>query len=226
MDPHRAQQAARLLDRRAGEGQALFVEAAALRPRLLVVPERGGKQKEQLDVHRPSLARLPSIAKKAPVHPRFIFRRRNERSRATESACILLQMWHATSVAGEQHDDRFSSQARTRDFRIAVQRRRGDGGRGARGDEGPALLFGGPHLARPARGRAASSSTAPPTRPMSIRACAQPAKVRESALKSMVRTFFDGSAANAATALLGPDQEPVRGRSGSLAEGDPRSRGA
>jgi predicted transcriptional regulator len=31
----------------------------------------------------------------------------------------------------------------------------------------------------------------------------QPSKVRESALKSMVRTFFDGSAANAATALLG-----------------------
>jgi predicted transcriptional regulator len=31
----------------------------------------------------------------------------------------------------------------------------------------------------------------------------QPAKVRESALKSMVRTFFDGSAASAATALLG-----------------------
>ena len=31
----------------------------------------------------------------------------------------------------------------------------------------------------------------------------QAAKVRESALKQMVRTFFDGSAANAATALLG-----------------------
>ena len=31
----------------------------------------------------------------------------------------------------------------------------------------------------------------------------QPAKVRESALRSMVRTFFDGSAASAATALLG-----------------------
>jgi len=31
----------------------------------------------------------------------------------------------------------------------------------------------------------------------------QPAKVRESALKQLVRTFFDGSAANAATALLG-----------------------
>lgn len=31
----------------------------------------------------------------------------------------------------------------------------------------------------------------------------QASKVRESALKSMVRTFFDGSAANAATALLG-----------------------
>lgn len=31
----------------------------------------------------------------------------------------------------------------------------------------------------------------------------QPAKVRESALNSMVRTFFDGSAASAATALLG-----------------------
>ena len=35
------------------------------------------------------------------------------------------------------------------------------------------------------------------------RSVPQPAKVRESALKSMVRTFFDGSAASAATALLG-----------------------
>lgn len=34
----------------------------------------------------------------------------------------------------------------------------------------------------------------------------QPAKVRESALRQMVRTFFDGSAANAATALLGLSQ--------------------
>jgi BlaI family transcriptional regulator, penicillinase repressor len=31
----------------------------------------------------------------------------------------------------------------------------------------------------------------------------QPAKVRESALQSLVKTFFDGSAASAATALLG-----------------------
>lgn len=31
----------------------------------------------------------------------------------------------------------------------------------------------------------------------------RPAKVRESAMKQMVRTFFDGSAADAATALLG-----------------------
>jgi predicted transcriptional regulator len=31
----------------------------------------------------------------------------------------------------------------------------------------------------------------------------QPAKVRESALKQMVKTFFDGSAASAASALLG-----------------------
>ena len=31
----------------------------------------------------------------------------------------------------------------------------------------------------------------------------QPAKMRESALKQVVRTFFDGSAASAATALLG-----------------------
>ena len=31
----------------------------------------------------------------------------------------------------------------------------------------------------------------------------QASKVRESALKQIVRTFFDGSAANAATALLG-----------------------
>jgi predicted transcriptional regulator len=35
------------------------------------------------------------------------------------------------------------------------------------------------------------------------RSVPQPAKVRESALKQMVRTFFDGSAASAATALLG-----------------------
>src|SRR6476659_9864947 len=35
------------------------------------------------------------------------------------------------------------------------------------------------------------------------RTVAQPAKVRETAMKQMVRTFFDGSAANAATALLG-----------------------
>ena len=31
----------------------------------------------------------------------------------------------------------------------------------------------------------------------------QPAKVRETAMNQMVRTFFDGSAASAATALLG-----------------------
>jgi len=31
----------------------------------------------------------------------------------------------------------------------------------------------------------------------------QPAKVREGALRQLVRTFFDGSAASAATALLG-----------------------
>lgn len=34
----------------------------------------------------------------------------------------------------------------------------------------------------------------------------QPSKVRESALKQMVKTFFDGSAASAATALLGLTQ--------------------
>jgi predicted transcriptional regulator len=38
----------------------------------------------------------------------------------------------------------------------------------------------------------------------------QPAKVRESALRQMVKTFFNGSAASAATALLGlsKDLEP------------------
>ncbi len=34
----------------------------------------------------------------------------------------------------------------------------------------------------------------------------QPAKVRETALKALVKTFFDGSAASAATALLGISQ--------------------
>jgi predicted transcriptional regulator len=35
------------------------------------------------------------------------------------------------------------------------------------------------------------------------RSVPQPAKIRESALQQLVRTFFDGSAASAATALLG-----------------------
>jgi predicted transcriptional regulator len=35
------------------------------------------------------------------------------------------------------------------------------------------------------------------------KSAAQPAKVRETAMNQMVRTFFDGSAASAATALLG-----------------------
>jgi predicted transcriptional regulator len=35
----------------------------------------------------------------------------------------------------------------------------------------------------------------------------QPAKVRESALSQLVRTFFDGSAATAATALLGMSKD-------------------
>jgi predicted transcriptional regulator len=35
------------------------------------------------------------------------------------------------------------------------------------------------------------------------RSIPQPAKVRETALQQMVKTFFDGSAASAATALLG-----------------------
>lgn len=35
----------------------------------------------------------------------------------------------------------------------------------------------------------------------------RPAKVRESALRQMVRTFFDGSAASAATALLGMSRD-------------------
>ena len=35
------------------------------------------------------------------------------------------------------------------------------------------------------------------------RSVTQPSKVRESALQQMVKTFFDGSAASAATALLG-----------------------
>lgn len=35
------------------------------------------------------------------------------------------------------------------------------------------------------------------------RSVPQPAKVRESALRQLVKTFFDGSAASAATALLG-----------------------
>ena len=39
------------------------------------------------------------------------------------------------------------------------------------------------------------------------RPAVQPAKVRESAMKQLVRTFFDGSAASAATALLGMSRD-------------------
>ena len=38
------------------------------------------------------------------------------------------------------------------------------------------------------------------------RSVPQPAKVRETALRQLVKTFFDGSAASAATALLGLSQ--------------------
>ncbi|HEY0414017.1 MAG TPA: BlaI/MecI/CopY family transcriptional regulator [Allosphingosinicella sp.] len=39
------------------------------------------------------------------------------------------------------------------------------------------------------------------------RSVPQPAKVRESALRQLVKTFFNGSAASAATALLGLSKE-------------------
>ena len=39
------------------------------------------------------------------------------------------------------------------------------------------------------------------------RSVPQPAQVRETALRQMVKTFFDGSAASAATALLGLSRE-------------------
>lgn len=44
----------------------------------------------------------------------------------------------------------------------------------------------------------------------------QPAKVRESALKSLVKTFFDGSAASAATALLGLTKSLSPGEAAAL----------
>ena len=56
----------------------------------------------------------------------------------------------------------------------------------------------------------------------------QAAKVRESALKQLVRNFFDGSAANAATALLGltkslsPDEASALRRAIDEAKGDSR----
>ena len=56
----------------------------------------------------------------------------------------------------------------------------------------------------------------------------QAAKVRESALKQMVKTFFDGSAASAATALLGltkslsPDEAAALRRAIDQVKGDTR----
>ena len=58
----------------------------------------------------------------------------------------------------------------------------------------------------------------------------QAAKVRESALKQMVRTFFDGSAASAATALLGltrglsPDEAAALKRAIDEAKAKPEER--
>ncbi len=58
----------------------------------------------------------------------------------------------------------------------------------------------------------------------------QAAKVRESALKQMVRTFFDGSAASAATALLGltktlsPDEAAALKRAIDQAKTKPEER--
>jgi predicted transcriptional regulator len=58
----------------------------------------------------------------------------------------------------------------------------------------------------------------------------QAAKVRESALKQMVRTFFDGSAASAATALLGltrglsPDEAVALKRAIDEAKAKPEER--
>ena len=48
------------------------------------------------------------------------------------------------------------------------------------------------------------------------RSVPQPAKVRESAMRSLVRTFFDGSAADAATALLGLTRELSREEADAL----------
>ena len=50
------------------------------------------------------------------------------------------------------------------------------------------------------------------------RSVPRPAKVRESALKQMVRTFFDGSAASAATALLGLTRELSKDEARALRE--------
>ena len=58
----------------------------------------------------------------------------------------------------------------------------------------------------------------------------QSAKVRESALKQMVRTFFDGSAASAATALLGltkslsPEEAAALKQAIDQAKSDPEER--
>ena len=85
-------------------------------------------------------------------------------------------------------------------------------------------------LLAPARGRAAWSSTASVDQTYVYKSVPQPAKVRESALKQMVKTFFDGSAASAATALLGltkslsPDEAAALRQAIDQAKGDSRER--
>jgi predicted transcriptional regulator len=56
----------------------------------------------------------------------------------------------------------------------------------------------------------------------------QPAKVRESALRQLVKTFFNGSAASAATALLGlsRDLEPAELEALQRAIDEARERGS
>jgi predicted transcriptional regulator len=124
---------------------------------------------------------------------------------ATERTCILLQLWHATPVAETGPTSMMIDSLPRREREIfellcSAGEATAAGIRAAMQDP-PSYSAVRTLLARlEARGAIRHRVD---DQTYVYKSVPQPAKVRESALKSMVRTFFDGSAASAATALLG-----------------------
>ena len=123
-------------------------------------------------------------------------------SGAAERACILLRLWHATRVAGEGILIDSLPRREREIFELLCSAGEATAAdiRGAMRDP-PSYSAVRTLLSRLEGRGLVNHSTV--DQAYVYRSVPQPAKVRESALRQMVKTFFDGSAASAATALLG-----------------------